>query len=102
MTEWLSLMPALMAGLALGIFYFGGLWLTVQWLPAARRPALLTLSSLAVRLSLTLLTVYLVTEGQWARTGVCLLGFFVMRTILVQRWRPKISPTAGGRSNGGT
>jgi F1F0 ATPase subunit 2 len=102
LNEWLSLGPALVAGLALGIFYFGSLWLTVQRLPDARQPALLALGSLTARLGLTLLVVYLVTGGQWARIGVCLLGFFVTRTILVQRWQPRVSPAAKEGSSRGT
>ena len=102
MDKWLSLVPALIAGLALGAFYFGGLWLTVRRLPEARQPALLTLGSLTARLGVTLLGVYLVTGGQWAKIGVCMLGFFVMRTILVQRWQPRVSPTTRGGSNRGT
>jgi F1F0 ATPase subunit 2 len=100
--EWLSLAPSLMAGLVLGAFYFGGLWLTVQWLPQARQPALLALGSMFGRLSVMLLVVYLVSGGQWAKIGVCLLGFFVMRTILVRRWRPQIDPVAKGGSTRGT
>jgi F1F0 ATPase subunit 2 len=92
LNEWLLLVPSLICGLALGAFYFGGLWLTVQRLPESRQPALLALGSLAGRLGVTLLGVYLVTGGQWARIGVCLLGFFVMRAILVQRWKPQFSP----------
>lgn len=102
MNEWLSLLPALLAGLVLGMFYFGGLWLTVQRLSQARQPALLALGSLAGRLGVTMLGVYLVTGGQWAKIGVCLLGFFVMRTILVRRWQPRISPAVRTGSNSGT
>jgi len=92
LSEWVSLVASLLGGLALGTFYFGGLWLTVRRLPESRQPALLALGSLAGRLGVTLLGVYLVTGGQWAMIGVCLLGFFVMRTILVQRWQPRVSP----------
>ena len=102
MDKWLTLVPALIAGLALGIFCFSGLWLTVQRLPEARQPALLALGSLTARLGVTLLGVYLVTGGQWAKIGVCMLGFFVMRTILVQCWQPRVSPTTRGGSNRGT
>jgi F1F0 ATPase subunit 2 len=102
LNEWLSLLPALLAGLVLGVFYFGGLWLTVQRLSQARQPALLALGSLAGRLGVTMLGVYLVTGGQWAKIGVCLLGFFVMRTILVRRWQPMVSPAARTGSNRGT
>ena len=96
MSEWLLLVSSLVGGLAFGAFYFGGLWLTVQRLPESRRPALLALGSLAGRLGATLLGVYLVTGGQWARIGVCLLGFLVMRTLLVQRWQPQVSPATRG------
>jgi F1F0 ATPase subunit 2 len=92
----------LVVGLTLGIFYFGGLWLTVRRLPEARQPALLALGSLAGRLGVALLVVYLVTGGEWAKIGVCLLGFFVMRTILVQRWQPRVSPAAEEGSSRGT
>lgn len=102
LNEWLILVPALVVGLALGIFYFGGLWLTVQRLPRARRPALLTLGSLVGRLGVTLWAVYLVTGGQWAKIGVCLLGFFVMRAILVQHWQPQLSEVRERGSDRGT
>jgi F1F0 ATPase subunit 2 len=102
LSEWVSLVPSLIAGLALGIFYFGGLWLTVRRLPGARQPALLALGSLVGRLGVSLLVMYLVTSGEWARIGVCLLGFFVMRTILVQRWKPQVVPTTEGGSSRGT
>jgi F1F0 ATPase subunit 2 len=102
MSEWLSLTPALMAGLILGAFYFGGLWLTVQWLRETPRPALLTLGSLIIRLGVVLLIMYLVTGGQWARIGVCLLGFFVMRVILVRYWQPNASAVAGEGNQRGT
>jgi F1F0 ATPase subunit 2 len=88
------LMEALVAGLLMGIVYFGGLWLTVQRLREARRPALLALGSLAGRLAMMLLVLYLVTGGQWAGIGIYLLGFFIMRTVLVWRWGPRTSPTA--------
>jgi F1F0 ATPase subunit 2 len=100
--EWFSLAPTLMAGLALGAFYFGGLWLTVQRLRQTRQPTLLALGSMLSRLSVMLLVVYLVTGGQLDKIGVCLLGFFVMRTILVRHWRPQVAPVARGGSGRGT
>ena len=94
MNDGFFLMKALIAGLLMGTVYFGGLWLTVQRLRDARRPALLALVSLVGRLAMTLLVLYLVTGGQWAGIGIYLLGFFIMRTILVWRWGPRTSPTA--------
>jgi F1F0 ATPase subunit 2 len=88
MNHALALVLALMAGLALGLWYFGGLWLTVQRLPGARNPGFLSLVSLIIRLSLTLAGFYLVMAGRWERLLVCLAGFLLMRTVLVRRLGP--------------
>jgi F1F0 ATPase subunit 2 len=92
MNDWLLLATALIAGLVIGALYFGGLWLTVQRLADAPQPAFLALGSLAGRLALMLLGLYFFAGGQWARIGVYLLGFFIMRTVLVWRWGPQKQP----------
>ncbi|MBN1312326.1 MAG: ATP synthase subunit I [Anaerolineae bacterium] len=102
LNKWLSLVPAVIAGVALGAFYFGGLWLTVQQLTKTRRPVLLALGSLVIRLGMTLLGIFLVTGGEWVKIGICLLGFFAMRTILVHRWQPQMSPAVERGSSHGT
>ena len=88
MGELLSLMPAFAAGIGLGVFYFGGLWLTVRRLPTARRPVFLSLCSFFGRLGGVLLGFYLVMGGHWGRLLVCLFGFLLARVILVRRWGP--------------
>ncbi len=80
------LLIAFPAGIALGLFYFAGLWMTVQRLPSARRPALLTFGSLFLRLSICVLGFYLVMGGRWDRLISALLGFLLMRRVLVRRW----------------
>ena len=82
-------MISLLSGMGLGLVYFGGLWLTVQRLPTANRPAFLTLSSFWGRLTLCVLGFYGATQGDWKRLLLCLLGFLSIRTILVRRWRPQ-------------
>ncbi|MFW6127514.1 MAG: ATP synthase subunit I, partial [Thermodesulfobacteriota bacterium] len=72
-----------------------GLWLTVQRLPGARRPGLLTLLSLIIRLGVTLAGFYLVMAGRWERLLVCLAGFLLVRILLVRRLGPSSSPSAG-------
>jgi len=67
------------AGLGLGLFYFGGLWLTVRRLPAARRPGLLAAGSLALRTGICLFGFYLVMGGRWERLMLCLAGFVTAR-----------------------
>jgi F1F0 ATPase subunit 2 len=89
MNELVQLVLAATAGMALGLFYFGGLWLTVRRLPTSRSPALLTLGSFAGRLAVTLLGFYLVTGGRWERLLACLAGFLIARTLLVHRLHPR-------------
>jgi F1F0 ATPase subunit 2 len=87
--EILPLMPALAAGIGLGLFYFGGLWLTVRQLSTARRPAFLSLLSFFGRLSVVLFGFYLIMGGHWERLLVCLLGFLGVRVIFVRLWGPE-------------
>ncbi|MFZ6030148.1 MAG: ATP synthase subunit I [Chloroflexota bacterium] len=84
----IGLALALFFGLLLGAFYFGGLWWTVQKLSHVRRPTLLFIGSLAVRLALVLAGLYLVAGDQLGRLVACLLGFLLARTLLVVHWRP--------------
>ena len=97
--EVLSLMIALMAGLALGGWYFGGLWVTVRRLPTAAAPALLALGSFWLRLAVSVMGFYVVMGGQWERLLVCFIGFLGMRSLLMRRWRPEPQSvaTAGAR-----
>jgi F1F0 ATPase subunit 2 len=88
-SEGIPLGLALAAGLGLGVFYFGGLWLTVRRLPTARHAGQLLLASAFVRMAVTLAGFYLVAGGQWQRLLICLLGFFSVRVIMVRRLRPE-------------
>jgi F1F0 ATPase subunit 2 len=85
MIDWVPLVLAGLAGAGLGIVYFGGLWLTVRWLPRTQWPGLLTLGSLLVRLGGTLVGFYLVMAGRWERLLACLAGFVLVR-FLATSW----------------
>lgn len=76
------------AGIGLGIFYFCGLWLTVRRLTKARWPVVMSLSSFFGRLAAVLLGFYFVMGGRWERLIACLVGFLVVRVVLVRRWGP--------------
>jgi F1F0 ATPase subunit 2 len=80
----LQLCIAVLAGLALGLFYFGGLWLTVRRIACSTRPALLMLGSFVVRLLVTLCGFYLVMDGSWERLLACLAGFIVTRFVMTR------------------
>jgi F1F0 ATPase subunit 2 len=78
----LFLALSLVAGCVLGIFYFGGLWVTVRFLAASKRPGLLLAGSFLLRTGLLLPAFYLITEGRWERLLACLAGFFIARKCL--------------------
>jgi F1F0 ATPase subunit 2 len=79
---------AFVAGLLLGLFYFGTLWLTVQRLSKVKRPALLTLGGFFVRTGLTLMGFFIVMAGHWERAAACMVGFLVMRKFMANRYGP--------------
>ena len=72
MTDW-ALMVQLLAGIALGVFFYGGLFLTARRLVDARHPALVALASFWIR-SLAVLTVVVFFARRRWQSGVILLG----------------------------
>jgi F1F0 ATPase subunit 2 len=83
---------AVLIGMALGVFYFGGLWWTVKRLAGARHPVILQLGSLLLRLAFVLLAFYLLLVTlDWERVIVALAGFVVVRLILIHRHRPRLA-----------
>jgi len=84
-----------LAGIALGCFYFGGLWLTTRsvargpkgyvQLGSAFSPALKMLLSFIGRMGVTLAGVYWLMQGNWIRAIVALLGILLAR-FLIKYW----------------
>ncbi len=88
MIDYLLLILVFIAGAALGFFYFGTLWLTVNRIKETRYPILLVLGSFLGRLAVTMGGFYLVFGGRWERIVLCLVGFLLARTILIRRLGP--------------
>lgn len=86
--EPLEMSLAFGAGLGLGVFYFGLLWLTVRRLASARRPVSLVFASFVFRMGAVLAAFYFVMGGSWERLVACLLGFIIMRSIFLFRLKP--------------
>jgi len=88
---------AALAGALLGLFYFGGLWLTVRGITCGKKPEILMLSSFIIRLMVALSGFYLVMDGGMGRLMACLSGFLLMRYVLtkaVKRGEPTGSLTS--------
>ena len=79
-----SLIFSLTMGIALGLFFFGGLWWTVQKGLVSNRPALWFMSSLLLRSAVVLCGFYFVSGDDWKRLAACLLGFFIARFIAIR------------------
>lgn len=90
MTQGLSLVGAFAMGIALGLFFFLGLWWTVQRLPDSCHPALLTLGSLGLRVLVCFLGFYLLKE-RWQGFLLALLGFLLVRYFSIQKWGHGVS-----------
>lgn len=84
----INLLLSALAGLVLGLFYFGGLWLTVRKISGSGNPGILILGSFVVRLLVTLGGMYLVMAGDWQRLLACLSGFLLLRMLLVRALGP--------------
>lgn len=84
----LQILIALPAGVGIGFFYFGGLWMTLKYIVHSRRRILLTGASFLIRAVITCFAFYMISNGRWERLLGCLAGFLVARGILVSRLGP--------------
>jgi F1F0 ATPase subunit 2 len=89
MNEIFILILSLISGVGLGIFYFGGLWLTLKQLPCTQQPVLLTLGSFFGRNAVCLFAFYLsVRIGHLEGLMLSLAGFILMKFVLVLSLSP--------------
>ena len=87
------LLLALVAGLLLGLVFFGGLWWTVRRGLTAGHPALLFVGSLVLRMAVAVGGFWWVSDGQWDRLLACLVGFLVARLVITRASRqPRNDP----------
>jgi len=93
MTEALNPVLATVAGVLLGVMFFGGLWWTVRKGASSQQPALWFLCSLLLRTSTALVGFYLVGRGHWERMLACFLGFVMARYIVTRLTRAAEKPT---------
>lgn len=69
-------------GIVLGLFFYGGLWLTVRRLPDCAYPTMLSLGSLILRMSLTLGGFVILIGGRWQNAAAALAGFTAASFLL--------------------
>ena len=84
MNELVQLTLVLLAGMLLGVIFFGGLWWTVQKGLASTQPALWFGASLLLRTGIALAGFYFVAGADWKRMLLCLLGFIIARFVIMR------------------
>ena len=89
MNDLLTIIWVAGAGLLLGMLFFGGLWFTVKKAMTSKRPALWFISSLLLRLGITLGGFYYIATGDLSRLLLCLLGFVIARYLVIWFTRSK-------------
>lgn len=80
----MNIFVSLMAGIAIGVFFYAGLWLTVRWLLVTRHPVLLTLASFCGRTLIALAGFLYVMNGRWENGLAALAGFGLGRVAAAQ------------------
>ena len=83
MNDFILKLLVFIAGVALGVLFFLGLWFTVKKALNSKRPVVWFLGSAIIRLSITLLGFYYLTMGNWINMIICLLGFILARFIVL-------------------
>lgn len=84
MSELLILALDLLAGSLLGVFFFGGLWWTIQMRSPLEWSGLLFSGSLLLRMAVAVTGFYLVSHGDWRKLVVCLAGFLLARIAVTR------------------
>jgi F1F0 ATPase subunit 2 len=71
-------------GMLLGLFYFGGLWLTVRRIPVVKSPKRVLLLSFVARITAAVFCFWLILRQDPATFGVTVLFFFLVRVVLTR------------------
>jgi F1F0 ATPase subunit 2 len=78
----------LVAGLGIGYFHFGGLWLTLKRFVGARLYGLVFVASFLFRSFVTLAGIYFAGNGEWVSMTACLGGILIMRKVFIVKMQP--------------
>ena len=89
MSEIVRVLAAVLAGMLLGVFFFGGLWWTVRKTLSSPQAALWFSGSFLVRTAVVLVGFYFVAQGDWRRMAGCVAGFLGARLLVVRFTRLK-------------
>lgn len=81
-----------LAGMGLGLFYFGGLWLTLQKLATRQSWTVWLGISFIVRLAVVMGGFFLLMQGSWLKLVALTTGFIVTRIVMIKRIQKTSAP----------
>ena len=90
----LPIISRLLGGIALGFFFYAGLWLTVREISTTRHPVLLTLGSFWIRALVVVSGFLFLMNGRWDFALICMAGFMVGKVAVSKSLQ---APTARTR-----
>lgn len=77
----MNILTSVLAGIGIGVFFYAGLWFTIQRLITTRHPVLLTVASFGGRTIVTLGAFLFIAESGWKNALGALAGFGVGRVL---------------------
>lgn len=80
----ISVMLSVLAGVALGSVFYGGLWFTVRRLSSSLHPGLLALASFWIRSFLVVAGFVLLMKQRWQYGLIALVGFTLVRQAIAK------------------
>lgn len=87
--NFILLFLAFLWGTVLGLFYFGGLWLTLKTVLGKRRPGRWLAISVVARLAVVLSGFWIILRQGPTAFFLTLAGFFLVRIVLTRRLGPE-------------
>ena len=91
-----ELIFSFLTGIGLGGVYFAGLWETIRKLPDVEKPVRRIALSYALRMTFVLSGFYFVMQGEWERLAAAMVGFLLMRELLLRRLGKTNNTLMGG------
>jgi len=88
------LLAMVCAGAIIGLFYFGGLWLTLNKLTESRQWGLWLGASFLLRSTMTVAAFWLLAADDWRRILALATGFTIVRFLSIKQIQHKPVPTA--------
>ena len=84
MNELALYIAVFVAGGLIGTVFFGGLWLTVKKGLTSEHPAWWFFGSTLLRTGFALAGFYFISQGDWRKILLGLLGFFIARVVVTR------------------